>query len=111
MVAETRGVLTRLGSSINALAPVSSLSLSERQLVEIARAVHHNSRILIMDEPTTTLSERETEMLFALMQQLRREVIAIISISHRIDEVYHLSDPASHLLNPHHIHTPHHTHT
>src|SRR5580692_4803917 len=95
MVAETRGVLTRLGSSINALAAVSSLSLSERQLVEIARAVHHNSRILIMDEPTTTLSERETEMLFALMQQLRREGIAIIYISHRMKEVYQLSDRVS----------------
>ena len=95
MVAETRGVLTRLGSSINALAAVSSLSLSERQLVEIARAVHHNSRILIMDEPTTTLSERETEMLFALMQQLRREGIAIVYISHRMNEVYQLSDRAS----------------
>jgi ribose transport system ATP-binding protein len=95
MVAETRGVLTRLGSSINAVAAVSSLSLSERQLVEIARAVHHNSRILIMDEPTTTLSERETEMLFALMQQLRREGIAIIYISHRMNEVYQLSDRVS----------------
>jgi ribose transport system ATP-binding protein len=95
MVAGTRSVLARLGSSIKALAPVSSLSLSERQLVEIARAVHHNSRILIMDEPTTTLSERETEMLFALMQQLRREGIAIIYISHRMNEVYQLSDRVS----------------
>jgi ribose transport system ATP-binding protein len=95
MVAGARSVLARLGSSINALAPVSTLSLSERQLVEIARAVHHNSRILIMDEPTTTLSERETEMLFALMQQLRREGIAIIYISHRMNEVYRLSDRVS----------------
>jgi ribose transport system ATP-binding protein len=95
MVAGARSVLARLGSSIKALAPVSSLSLSERQLVEIARAVHHNSRILIMDEPTTTLSERETEMLFALMQQLRQEGIAIIYISHRMNEVYQLSDRVS----------------
>jgi ribose transport system ATP-binding protein len=95
MVAGARSVLARLGSSIKPLAPVSSLSLSERQLVEIARAVHHNSRILIMDEPTTTLSERETEMLFALMQQLRREGIAIIYISHRMNEVYQLSDRVS----------------
>jgi ribose transport system ATP-binding protein len=95
MVAGARSVLARLGSSINALAPVSSLSLSERQLVEIARAVHHNSRILIMDEPTTTLSERETEMLFALMRQLQRDGIAMIYISHRMNEVYQLSDRVS----------------
>ena len=94
-LAGARSVLARLGASIKALAPVSSLSLSERQLVEIARAVHHNSRILIMDEPTTTLSERETEILFALMQQLRREGIAIIYISHRMNEVYQLSDRVS----------------
>jgi ribose transport system ATP-binding protein len=72
MVAGARSVLARLGSSINALAPVSSLSIAERQLVEIARAVHHNSQVLIMDEPTTALSERETELLFALMRQLRQ---------------------------------------
>jgi ribose transport system ATP-binding protein len=95
MIAGARSVLARLGASINALAPVSSLSLSERQLVEIARAVHHNSQVLIMDEPTTTLSERETEMLFALMQQLRGEGIAIIYISHRMNEVYQLSDRVS----------------
>jgi ribose transport system ATP-binding protein len=53
MVAGARSVLARLGSFINALAPVSSLSIAERQLVKIARAVHHNSQVLIMDEPTT----------------------------------------------------------
>jgi ribose transport system ATP-binding protein len=95
MVAGARSVLARLGSSINALAPVSSLSIAERQLVEIARAVHHNSQVLIMDEPTTALSERETELLFALMRQLRQEGIAIIYISHRMNEVYQLSDRVS----------------
>src|ERR1700676_2219627 len=73
MVAGARSVLARLGATINALAPVSSLSIAERQLVEIARAVHHNSQVLIMDEPTTALSERETDLLFALMRQLRQE--------------------------------------
>ncbi len=77
------------------LPPVSSLSIAERQLVEIARAVHANSRILIMDEPTTALSERETDRLFALMRQLRQEGMAIIYISHRMNEVYQLSDRVS----------------
>jgi ribose transport system ATP-binding protein len=95
MLSGARSVLNRLGSKISASATVSSLSIAERQLVEIARAVHHNSRILIMDEPTTALSERETELLFALMRQLRREGIAIIYISHRMNEVYELSDRVS----------------
>jgi ribose transport system ATP-binding protein len=95
MLAGARTVLNRLGSSINASCPVSSLSIAERQLVEIARAVHANSRILIMDEPTTALSERETDRLFQLMHQLRQDGIAIIYISHRMNEVYQLSDRVS----------------
>lgn len=58
MVSGARKVLTRLGSSISASAPVSSLSIAERQLVEIARAVHHNSQVLIMDEPTGVIRTR-----------------------------------------------------
>ncbi len=95
MIAGARLVLNRLGSSINPASAVSFLSIAERQLVEIARAVHANSRILIMDEPTTALSERETDRLFGLMQQLRQEGIAIIYISHRMNEVYQLSDRVS----------------
>jgi ribose transport system ATP-binding protein len=95
MIVGARNVLNRLGSSINAASPVSTLSIAERQLVEIARALHANSRILIMDEPTTALSERETDRLFALMRQLRQDGIAIIYISHRMNEVYQLSDRVS----------------
>jgi ribose transport system ATP-binding protein len=95
MIVGALTVLKRLGSPIDPSSPVSALSIAERQLVEIARAVHANSRILIMDEPTTALSERETERLFALMYQLRQEGIAIIYISHRMNEVYQLSDRVS----------------
>jgi ribose transport system ATP-binding protein len=95
MIAGARDVLNRLGSSINASSPVSTLSIAERQLVEIARALHAKSRVLVMDEPTTALSERETELLFALMRQLRQDGIAIIYISHRMNEVYELSDRVS----------------
>ena len=63
--------------------------------MEIARALHAKSKILVMDEPTTTLSSRETDRLFALMRQLRDEGLAIIYISHRMAEVYELSDRVS----------------
>ena len=86
--------LQRLGATFGRK-PVSQLSIAERQFVEIARALHSKSKILVMDEPTTTLSSRETDRLFALMRQLRDEGLAIIYISHRMAEVYELSDRVS----------------
>jgi ribose transport system ATP-binding protein len=87
-----REVLERLGVSFGARTIVGRLSIAEQQLVEIGRALHANSRILVLDEPTTALSSRESERLFALVRQLRAEGIAIIYISHRMEEVYDLSD-------------------
>ncbi|WP_230532306.1 sugar ABC transporter ATP-binding protein [Microvirga roseola] len=90
-----RSVLDRLGVAFTPTTLVSELSMAERQLVEIARALIANSRILVMDEPTTSLSSRETEALFALVRQLRSEGLAIIYISHRMAEVYELADRVS----------------
>jgi len=90
-----RTVLERLGVHFNATTKVSELSMAERQLVEIARALIANSRILVMDEPTTSLSSRETEAMFALIRQLRAEGLAIIYISHRMAEIYELAERVS----------------
>jgi ribose transport system ATP-binding protein len=87
-----RPVLERLGVGFRPDTLVSTLSMAERQLVEIARALVAQSRILVMDEPTTSLSSRETERLFALVRQFRAEGLAIVYISHRMAEVYELSD-------------------
>jgi ribose transport system ATP-binding protein len=84
--------LERLGADFLASTLVGHLSIGQRQLVEIARALHAKSKILIMDEPTTALSAGESERLFALIRQLRAEGLAIIYISHRMDEVYALGD-------------------
>ncbi|WP_315786061.1 MULTISPECIES: sugar ABC transporter ATP-binding protein [unclassified Bradyrhizobium] len=85
-------ILQRLGADFSASTLVAELSMGQRQLVEIARALHARSKILIMDEPTTSLSAGESEKLFALIRQLRSEGLAIIYISHRMDEVYALGD-------------------
>ncbi|WP_114944503.1 sugar ABC transporter ATP-binding protein [Microvirga calopogonii] len=90
-----RTVLERLGVHFKATTKVSELSMAERQLVEIARALIANSRILVMDEPTTSLSSRETEAMFALIRQLRAEGLAIIYISHRMAEIYELAERVS----------------
>jgi len=92
---DCRGVLQRLGATFTPSTIVAQLSIAERQLVEIARALQSKSKILVMDEPTTTLSSRETDRLFALMRQLRDDGLAIIYISHRMAEVYELSDRVS----------------
>ena len=84
--------LARLGADFSPVACVSSLSIAQRQLVEIARAVHFEARILVMDEPTTPLSTHETDRLFALIRQLRGEGMAILYISHRMAEIDELAD-------------------
>lgn len=88
-------ILKRLNAGFSPKDKVATLSIAERQLVEIARALHFKCQILVMDEPTTTLSERETVNLFRLMRQLRSEGMAIVYISHRMNEVYELADRVS----------------
>src|SRR3954463_2753677 len=90
-----RGVLQRLGATFGPETIVATLSIAERQLVEIARALPSESKSLAVDEPTTTLSSRETDRLFKLIRQLRDEGLAIIYISHRMAEVYELSNRVS----------------
>ena len=92
MVRACEGVLTRLGADYGPTTLISELSIAQRQLVEIARAVHFEARILVMDEPTTPLSSHETDRLFALIRQLRAEGLAIIYISHRMAEIDELAD-------------------
>ena len=95
MARECEDVLRRLGASFGPATIVGTLSIAERQLVEIARAIHSQARIIVMDEPTTPLSSRETERLFKLIRQLRLDGLAIIYITHRMAEVYELSDRVS----------------
>jgi ribose transport system ATP-binding protein len=85
-------VLERLGAPFSPGTIVGTLSIAEQQLVEIAKALHAKAKILVLDEPTTALSARETERLFALVRQLRSEGVALIYISHRMAEVYELAD-------------------
>lgn len=68
------------------------LSVAQQQLVEIARALHHNGKCLIMDEPTSSLTDEETEILFGLIKELKNKGITIIFISHRLQEVMRIAD-------------------
>ncbi len=92
MEAQCAPILERLGAPFGPRSLVGSLSIAQQQMVEIARALHARSKILVLDEPTTALSSRETEHLFRLVRKLRAEGIALIYISHRMAEVYELAD-------------------
>jgi ribose transport system ATP-binding protein len=85
-------LLDSLGATFDAETYAGDLSIAEQQQVEIARALRYDSRILIMDEPTTSLSERETEKLFDVIRGLRARGITVIFISHRLKEVLEIAD-------------------
>ena len=92
---KTQEVLNRLGARFKATERAARLAVAEQQQVEIARALFYKSRVLVMDEPTAALSDRETDRLFDVVRQLRSEGLAIIYISHRMAEVYELADRLS----------------
>jgi D-xylose transport system ATP-binding protein len=96
MESATREVIARLNPNFkNFKQPVKSLSGGQRQAVAIARAVHFNARILIMDEPTAALGPAETAQVRDLIKQLKSEGIGIFLISHDIHDVFDLSDRIS----------------
>ncbi|TCO82813.1 monosaccharide ABC transporter ATP-binding protein (CUT2 family) [Plasticicumulans lactativorans] len=95
MSREVGAVLKSLDATFGPETRVGDLIIADQQLVEIARALHRKSRILVMDEPTAALSARETERLFALIDGLKAQGLAIVYISHRMEEIYRLSDRVS----------------
>ena len=89
---KTRAALAQVGLPLDPDTRVRKLIVAEKQLVEIARALARNARLLIMDEPTATLTPGETERLFALMAELKTAGVTIIYISHKLDEVERTTD-------------------
>jgi inositol transport system ATP-binding protein len=91
----TRQVTARVGLRVDPMAVVRDLSVAEQQMVEIARALSTEARLIIMDEPTSALSETEVETLFAIVRSLRDEGLGIIFVTHRLDEVMRICDRAT----------------
>jgi len=91
-LAQARGLIDLVGLDCDPRAPLSSLRTSEQQLVEIARALSRNARVIIMDEPTAALSQREVERLFAVVADLRAHDVAMMFVGHRMDEIYRIAD-------------------
>ncbi|MBY0369071.1 sugar ABC transporter ATP-binding protein [bacterium] len=85
-------LLESLGFSIDPGATVGSLSVAQRQMIEIARAVHHQARLLILDEPTSALSSREVEQLFKILFDMKKRGVTLVYISHKLEEIFALAD-------------------
>ena len=98
-------IVEDLGMDIDINAQVSSLTVAKKQIVEIMHAINNNSRILIMDEPSAVLTDRELEVMFRIVKQLRDKGITIIYISHRLDEIFGLCSNVSVLRDGCHIDT------
>ncbi|MBY5753462.1 sugar ABC transporter ATP-binding protein [Rhizobium leguminosarum] len=91
----TEDLFTRLNISIDPDIEVRFLSVANRQMVEIAKAVSYNSDVLIMDEPTSALTEREVEHLFSIIRDLRAQGIGIVYITHKMNELFEIADEFS----------------
>ena len=103
MHARTEQAMGELGHRIDSRRPVAELSLAERQIVEIVRAVAFESRLIIMDEATAPLADRDAEALFRAIRLLRARGVALIFISHRLREIFEISDRVTVLRDGKHV--------
>ena len=92
MFREAEAILAALGVALDVRSPARGLTLAAQQSVEIAKAISLNVRVLIMDEPTASLSAHEVAQLFKLVRDLRAQGVAILFVSHRIEEVFEIAD-------------------
>lgn len=104
---EAAELLERYGIEVDVEAPVRSLGMGTQQMVAIARAVSLEARVVIMDEPTSSLETSEVETLFRVIRQLREENVGVVYVSHRMDEIYEICDRVTVLRDGRHVHTDH----
>ena len=92
MIAKAKIMMESMGLTIDVLRPVHELTIAQQQLIEIVKAISFNVRILIMDEPTSSLTDKEVEQLFIMIKKLTEHNVSIIYISHRMDELFTITD-------------------
>jgi rhamnose transport system ATP-binding protein len=105
LYADAERFIAQLGVSLDAHRPASGLTLAEQQTVEIARALSLKVKVLIMDEPTASLSAHEVERLLAIARALKAQGVAVLYISHRLDEIFRVADRVTVLRDGKHIST------
>ena len=105
MVADTKALLERLEINIDPNTVMRTLSVANTQMVEIAKAISYDSSLIIMDEPTSAITEREVAHLFKIIRTLREKGVAIIYITHKMDEVFQIADDITVFRDGRHIAT------
>ncbi len=95
MKTEASELFRKLNMTVSLTAPMKTMSVSARQMVEIAKAISYNSRLIVLDEPTSSLTIKEVDKLFEMMRNLRAQGISLIYISHKMDEIFEICDEVS----------------
>lgn len=101
MKKEAAELFRRLGMTVNLTQPMRNMSVSQRQMCEIAKAISYNSEIIVLDEPTSSLTVREVNKLFDMMRMLKNQGISLIYISHKMDEIFEICDDVAVLRDGH----------
>jgi ribose transport system ATP-binding protein len=102
---QTRELLAELNLNVDARAEVQDLSIAQQQMIEVAKALSNHADLIVMDEPTSTLTDKETEILFDVMRSLKEQGVSIVFITHRLEEVFEISDRITVLRDGRHIAT------
>lgn len=105
LIADTKALLQRLEININPTAIMKNLSVANTQMVEIAKAISYDASLIIMDEPTSAITEREVAHLFRMIRSLKEKGVAIIYITHKMDEVFQIADEVTVFRDGKHIAT------
>ena len=105
MRSRARGMLAEIGADLDVDVPIGTLSTGQEQMVQIAGAVGTGARIIVMDEPTSSLASAETQRLFELIDRLKARGTTIIYVSHRLEEIFRLCDYVTVLRDGRHIET------
>lgn len=95
MKKEASELFRKLGMTVNLTQPMRQMSVSQRQMCEIAKAISYNSKVIVLDEPTSSLTVKEVNKLFQMMRMLKEQGISLIYISHKMDEIFEICDEIS----------------
>lgn len=95
MIKESNKLFSALNINVNPMMKMRTMSVSQRQMVEIAKAVSYGAKVIVLDEPTSSLTEREVKKLFSIVDDLRKQGVSFIYISHKMDEIFEICDEVS----------------
>ncbi len=95
MRSDAEDLFKRLGVSIDLSLPLKKMSVAQRQMIEISKAISYDAKVIVLDEPTSSLTEREVVKLFEMINSLRKENISFVYISHKMDEIFEICDQIS----------------